>query len=139
MRILLAEDNHDMAELWCFLLTQSGYQCTVAATGREALQQLETNLPDVLVCDLYLPETDGWAVLRAIRSRSEWQHLPVVVTTGADLGELVELPAAAIVLQKPFAPPVLLDVIEQISNRLTMTRPREHSGQADKLEQGHEK
>jgi PAS domain S-box-containing protein len=65
----------------------AGEQIAVAeaATGAEALRQLEATVPDVVVLDLLLPEVNGFEVVEAIRGRPEWARLPVLVVTSKDL------------------------------------------------------
>lgn len=80
-RILVVEDERDIAALVAYQLTQAGFQVRTASTGREALRALEQDPPDLLVLDLMLPEVSGLDVLRTVRSRDETRELPVIVLT----------------------------------------------------------
>lgn len=81
-RILIVEDNEDAAELLRELLELRGHVTQVAADGSAALQQLETFVPDVILCDLGLPGMTGLEVARAIRSDSRFARVWLVALTG---------------------------------------------------------
>ena len=77
-KVLFVEDESALQTSYArFFGTR--YDMAFARTGAEALQQIESFIPDVLVLDLRLPDTDGIALLQRIRQRRT--DLPVVVTT----------------------------------------------------------
>jgi len=80
-RILVVEDESDIAALVAYQLAHAGYQVRTANTGREALKVLETDPPDLIVLDLMLPEIAGTDILRTIRSRKETRSTPVIILT----------------------------------------------------------
>jgi signal transduction histidine kinase/DNA-binding response OmpR family regulator len=67
LRILLVEDNRDTARMLRLLLTRDGHEVAVAHTGVAGLETARSWRPDVLLCDLGLPEMDGYQVARALR------------------------------------------------------------------------
>jgi CheY-like chemotaxis protein len=67
LRILVVEDNNDAAESLKRLLELCNYEVTVATTGREAMQAARRVRPHIVLCDLGLPDTDGFAVASALR------------------------------------------------------------------------
>lgn len=68
-RVLLVEDNLELAHGWMQGLCDRGYAVWAAADGAHALEVLEEVLPDVVLLDLSLPRLDGWATLLEIRRR----------------------------------------------------------------------
>lgn len=68
-RVLLVEDNLELAEGWMAGLCERGYAVWIAADGADALEVLEEVPPDVVLLDLSLPRLDGWATLLEIRRR----------------------------------------------------------------------
>ncbi len=66
-RVLIIEDYADSAQLICVFLQSHGHTVEVAATGAEGLEKAHAFQPDVIVCDLGLPDTDGLALARVIR------------------------------------------------------------------------
>ena len=63
-RVLLAEDEANIAESISFLLERAGFEVTVEDDGRKALDSVMADAPDVLVLDVMLPGLDGYEILR---------------------------------------------------------------------------
>jgi two-component system OmpR family response regulator len=80
--ILLVEDDPDTARLMCQLVRALGYEVTVAATGRKALEQLSTHDYSAIMLDLILPDLDGFAVLEYLQQRKSSALRRLIVTTG---------------------------------------------------------
>jgi CheY-like chemotaxis protein len=67
--VLAVDDNHDALEVLETALTAAGAQVRTASSGADALSMSEAEAPDVLLCDLAMPDMDGTAVLRRMRAR----------------------------------------------------------------------
>lgn len=78
-RILVVEDDPDVAKLLALMLQRGGYQSDIAASGEEALSRLENRTYAAMTLDLMLPGICGLEVLRRMRLRPETANLPVVV------------------------------------------------------------
>jgi two-component system alkaline phosphatase synthesis response regulator PhoP len=76
-RILLVEDNGDLAEGIEYNLKLEGYDVRIADNGRTAIQLGQSWNPDLILLDLMLPEVDGYQVLRSVRSSGG--HMPVII------------------------------------------------------------
>ena len=78
-RILLVEDNPSNRELFVEILRLNNeYELHVAENGMRALEILETFSPDLILMDIHMPEMDGLAVTRAIKSIPELSSIPIV-------------------------------------------------------------
>jgi DNA-binding response OmpR family regulator len=84
-RILVIEDQEDLAELYDSALTKGGYEVTNAYTGEEGVAEFQANGADAVLLDMTLPEMHGTKVLEEIRNLSP--SVPVVVVTGETLAE----------------------------------------------------
>lgn len=84
-RILVIEDQEDLAELYESSLEKAGYEVTNAYTGEEGVAEFEANGADAVLLDMTLPEMHGTKVLEEIRGLSA--SVPVVVVTGETLAE----------------------------------------------------
>ena len=74
------------------LVEREGWMAIPAENGRKALELLKTFTPSLVLLDLLMPEVDGFAVLREMRSSATWRDIPVVVVTSLDLtGEVRRL------------------------------------------------
>lgn len=80
--ILVVEDNADMRELFCTVLSDSGYRCLPAANGNSALELMEKKYVDLVVADIMMPVMDGYGLTRALREAR--QDLPILIVTAKD-------------------------------------------------------
>ncbi|WP_329623467.1 response regulator transcription factor [Streptomyces sp. NBC_01255] len=125
-RLLIVEDDPDLALALRVLLTRRGYEVSVAGDGREGLRLLFAERPSLMVLDLLLPELDGWEVLDRTRDMSD---LPVLVLSGlGDVDDRVRglRSGADDYLVKPFAHTELLARIEALLRR---SGPRKWAGE----------
>lgn len=119
-KILLVEDDVSLRENMEELLDLSGFLVYTASNGRKALDLARENLPDLVLCDIMMPEMDGYAVLENLSSQEETCHIPFVfvsaktehqdVRKGMDLG-------ADDYLTKPFEEEELLNAIHSRLNK----------------------
>ena len=78
-RILLVEDAANDIRLIGTLLSEAGYGVSVARSGEEALEQIEREVPNVLLLDVILPGLSGYDLCRKIRSLEATRHVPVLM------------------------------------------------------------
>ena len=82
LSILIVEDNEDARESLAFLLTLNGHDVNVVSTGRAGLEAVSAHPPDVLICDVGLPDLDGFEVIRAIRAAHPATRMYAIALTG---------------------------------------------------------
>lgn len=80
--ILVVEDNPDMCELFCTVLTEAGYRCISAGDGVEALQMMEKEYVDLIVADLMMPHMDGYELIQNLREAK--YEIPILIVTAKD-------------------------------------------------------
>ncbi len=80
-RILAVDDNPVMLDVYWHLLTEEGYEVTLAKDGSQALKSLEAGDPDLVLLDIEMPDISGWQLLEIMRSRVEWHDIPVIMVT----------------------------------------------------------
>ena len=83
-RILVVDDQPMNVKLLADALRIQGYEVASAASGREALEKIDDDAPDLVLLDVVMPEMNGYEVCRAIRARHETQILPVIMVTALD-------------------------------------------------------
>ena len=79
--VLIVDDEPTTLETVSALLTGAGYQIVLANNGKEALEKIETEAPDVIILDVMMPEMDGFEVCRLIKANPEKRHIPVILFT----------------------------------------------------------
>jgi CheY-like chemotaxis protein len=80
-RILIVDDDADGREALAGYLTKAGHAVRRAAGGREALQAMSMEVPELILLDVRMPGMDGIAVLHVLRSYRRWATVPVAVLT----------------------------------------------------------
>ena len=83
--VLLVEDDVETRALMAQILEKAGWVIYEAGNGQEALDMMPDVQPRLILLDLMMPVMDGFGFLAAMRARSEWQHIPVIVITAKDL------------------------------------------------------
>src|SRR5689334_2858870 len=89
-KILIVDDNADDRESLAIIFRKAGHEVSCVPNGREALSLVLTQLPDVVLLDLLMPEMDGPSFLEVVRSYLRIQRLPVVVVTGLGDSPMVD-------------------------------------------------
>jgi two-component system phosphate regulon response regulator PhoB len=120
-RVLVVEDESDIAALIAYQLTREGFRVETAGTGMEALQAIARDIPDLVVLDRMLPGLTGDEVLLRLKEESATSNIPVLVLTakreqedrikGFELG-------ADDYLTKPFSPRELVLRVQAILRRV---------------------
>ena len=83
-RILVVDDTPMNVEMLSSILTFKGYAVSTASGGREALEKIGTEQPDLVLLDVMMPDMNGYDVCRAIRAGAGTAMLPVVMVTALD-------------------------------------------------------
>jgi DNA-binding response OmpR family regulator len=119
-RILVVDDERDLADLVALNLQRDGYQTLVSYHGSEALDIAQRELPDLIVLDLMLPGTDGNEITRQLKSENATKSIPIVMLTAKseETDQVVGLRLGADdYVTKPFSMKVLLARIATILRR----------------------
>ncbi|ABW26828.1 MULTISPECIES: response regulator transcription factor [Acaryochloris] len=114
-QLLLIDDDPNLILLVKDYLELRGYEVTTAKNGREALRVLEKSIPNLIICDVMMPEMDGYAFVKRVRDNPQTSYLPVLFlsakgqiqdrVTGLNTG-------ADVYMIKPFEPDELVAQIE---------------------------
>jgi len=81
-RILVIDDDARLREQYIELLRLEGYQVSEARNGREGIEKARKEPPDLVLCDITMPEMNGHRVLETLRNEPRTAHLPFVFLTG---------------------------------------------------------
>jgi DNA-binding response OmpR family regulator len=119
-RILIVEDDPDIAELVARYLDKAGFTTERSASGRDGLAAIVARPPDLLVLDLMLPQVDGLEICRRVRATEATAGLPIIMLTArAEESERIiglEL-GADDYLAKPFSPSELVARVRALLRR----------------------
>jgi urea transport system substrate-binding protein len=130
--ILVADDDPEMVSIIDEALSYRGYRVVTARHGKEALERVELESPQLILLDMKMPVMDGWAFAKVLRER-HGRSIPIVVITAMEDSQLRadELGAEG-ELGKPFNMQQLYDVVEDML--AVETVPRSATDAADPVE-----
>lgn len=128
-KILLIEDNPDIRENTSEILSLAGYDVSTAANGKIGVDMAQRNRPDLIICDIMMPELDGYGVLHILNKNTDTSSIPFIFLTAktekTDIRKGMTL-GADDYLTKPFDDTDLLNAVE--------TRLRKHEVRARKYD-----
>lgn len=124
MRVLVVEDEPDVAAALTWGLEAEGYVVDVADNGVDGLWKATEHPHDVIVLDVMLPGMDGYQVCRTLRERGVWTPILMLTAMDEDLDHAEGLDSGADgYLAKPFSYPVLLAHLRSLTRRALGARP----------------
>lgn len=128
-RILIVEDDVDLAEMLDALFQDLGYEVATTPYGEEALALCEERRPELVILDIYLPGIDGYEVCRRLRSNPLTKHIAVIFLTVRNLKDdkLMGLELGAVdYITKPFdteeLKPRVQNTMQEIQQKRSMDR-----------------
>ncbi len=117
-RIVYVEDEQEMIDLVRLILTRRGYEVIGANGGREGLDVIRREKPDLVLLDLMMPDMDGWDVYQQIKADENTRDIPVIVVTAKaqSIDKVLGLHIAKVndYISKPFSPQELIDSVEKV-------------------------
>lgn len=122
-KILLIEDNPEINENTCEILELAGYEVVSANNGKIGVDLAQKEKPDLIICDIMMPELDGYGVLHILNKKTETSHIPFIFLTAktekTDIRKGMNL-GADDYLTKPFDDTDLLNAVEARLRKASM-------------------
>ncbi len=116
-RILCIEDEPEMIDLIRLILGRRGFQVSGANGGMAGIKAVRSELPDLVLLDLMMPDMDGWEVYQQMKADEATRHIPVIVVTAKaqSIDKVLGLHIAKVddYIAKPFSPQELLTSVEK--------------------------
>ena len=112
--ILVVDDENDVVEFLKNLLEDNGYNVTTAYDGVEALESIKSDIPDLVLLDLQMPEETGTGFYRKLRNRKDLREIPVIILSGL-AGREVAVSKSITVIDKP---PSEQEILNEIGKAL---------------------
>ena len=119
--ILCIEDEAEMIELMRLILTRKGYQVSGAAGGQEGLDKVLSEMPDLVLLDLMMPDMGGWEVYQQMKADEKAKDIPVIIVTAKaqSIDKVLGLYIAKVddYIAKPFSPSELIESVENVLSK----------------------
>ena len=121
-RLLVVDDNEDMRQTMKRLLERLGYEVEIAANGARALEMQRKVAADVLITDIFMPDTDGLETINQFKASVPDVKIIAMSGGGASIREADYLSTASVVgadavLRKPFSKESLLEVLQGLEDK----------------------
>jgi twitching motility two-component system response regulator PilH len=84
-KILIVDDSATNRHALSEMLSKHGYKCSLAASGKEAIEKARAEKPDMILMDVVMPDMDGYQATRAITRDEETKNIPVILCTSKNL------------------------------------------------------
>jgi len=114
-KILIADDDENIRSSLGSILTIEGYSVVTAENGEETLEKIKSELPDLLILDLMMPEMDGASVAHDLNSKVSGKKIPIIIVSGLVLEDSAKgidtKNTNAMFLKKPFEITELIDLV----------------------------
>ncbi|MFC1721914.1 response regulator transcription factor [Patescibacteria group bacterium] len=118
IKILLAEDDQDLQEMYETKFTMEGFEVIKAENGVEALNKVDLEKPHIILLDIVMPEMDGFQALRDLRANPKTKEIPVLLLTNlgqeGDIKKGIELGAADYLIKANFTPNEVVAKVKKI-------------------------
>lgn len=117
-KVLCIEDDPEMIDLIKLILERKGFHFIGAVGGREGLEAIAREKPNLVLLDIMMPDIDGWDVYRQMKANEEFKNIPVIVVTAKaqSIDKVLGLHIAKVddYVTKPFGPKELLRSIDKV-------------------------
>jgi DNA-binding response OmpR family regulator len=126
-RVLVADDDREIRAVLKLSLEEAGYEVEAVADGKHAVRAHQERPADLLITDLFMPETDGLETVGYFRARHP--RMPIIAISGWKAGQkadhlrVAQVAGADAVLRKPFTMDELLDRLQDLVSRIAPVRP----------------
>jgi CheY-like chemotaxis protein len=114
VHVLAIDDNADMRHFYRRATAGTRYRIAHVASGREALERIQTTRPDIIILDVMLPDVDGWTLLMQLHEDLATRAIPVVVCSVVREEALAYSLGAAVYLSKPIRPRHLVEALDRV-------------------------
>lgn len=115
-KVLIVDDEINIVISLEFLMNQAGYELQTAHNGQEALEQVATFEPDLILLDVMMPSINGFEVCRRVRENPAWNNTKIIMLTAkgreVEMAKGLALGADAYII-KPFSTKALMAEIKQ--------------------------
>ncbi|MCC4768831.1 response regulator [Methanosarcina sp. DH2] len=122
--VLVVDDDRNSNELISVILKEEGYSTASLYRGKDVLNVAKKLKPDVITLDVFLPDINGWHVLRQLKSDPDTARIPVLIISVTDNNELGIALGAAYSFTKPVKRVELLDSLREITGKFRFEEPR---------------
>lgn len=113
-KILIAEDERDIAQMLALRLEEHGYDTIIVYNGLDALAKARSEKPDLILLDFTLPKLQGNAICRELKSDPQYAHIPIILLSAYRKDQIDEVQRADFYMGKPYEAEDLLQKVDEL-------------------------
>lgn len=117
-KILIVDDEQNILNLIEMILETEDFEVSKAKSGAECITRAQEEIPDLILLDIIMPETDGWEVYRNLKEDPKTKHIPVAMLTvkanTIDKDMALEVIGVEDYITKPFTPEELVERVRKL-------------------------
>ena len=121
MKILLAEDDTFLSDMYVTKFSRLGYDIDTACNGEEAVKKIFKIIPDVVLLDIKMPLKDGFSVLESVKKNKKTKDIPVILLTNLgqqeDVDRGLKLGAVDYLVKAQFTPQEVVEKVKQVTKQ----------------------
>jgi two-component system response regulator VicR len=129
-KIMVVDDEPDVVDLVKLVLESDGFSVVTAYSGKEALDKIDQEMPDLVLLDIMMPQMDGWEVYSRIRANPKTKDIPVAMLTAKSqsIDKMIGLHVVKVddYITKPFGRSELLERVKRILREKGKLQPTAH-------------
>ena len=116
-RLLLIDDEPDLLHALTVRLTIAGFNCQIAKTGREGMEQIRRQPPDLIISDLLMPDLNGYELCQQLQADTRTASIPIIILTAVPkqaVDRKGKLVGKVKLMHKPFDSAILLSTVQEV-------------------------
>ena len=121
-KIIIAEDEPVLIEMYRLYFERAGYEVLKASNGRECIDFVKNEKPNIILLDILMPKVDGWEVLKQLKTDPETKKIPILVFSNLgqtqEIQKGLDLGADDYVIKSNMTPKELLEKVEGMITKI---------------------
>ena len=117
-KILIIEDDRYISKMYQLKLSLEGYSVEVAENGRLGVDKVKEFVPDVILCDILMPELDGFEVIKIVKSDEATKKIPILIMSNLGQEDHIQkgmsLGAIGYIVKSQYTPSKVVETIRQV-------------------------
>ena len=117
-KILIIEDDRYISKMYQLKLSLEGYEVQVGENGRQGVDKVKEFMPDIILCDILMPELDGFEVIKIVKSDEATKSIPILIMSNLGQEDHIQkgmsLGAIGYIVKSQYTPSKVVETIKQV-------------------------
>lgn len=117
-RILIIEDDRYISKMYQLKLSLEGYEAEVAENGRQGVDKVKDFMPDIILCDILMPELDGFEVIKILKEDEQTKNIPILIMSNLGQEDHIQkgmqMGAIGYIVKSQYTPSKVVEKIKEV-------------------------